>query len=117
MAWTHVSAFTASYKTPGTAKSKLFRGRYVGLQLFQANQAKTFIVKLSNRLNRFKGQTNVRAITAMNAIGLANELILTTRTMFCFMFAIGMFAGHEGSPVGKQQTKAHYSLLEIADSG
>jgi hypothetical protein len=72
---------------------------------------------LADILNRFKGQTNVRAIAAMNAISLTNELLLTTRTMFCFMFAIRIFAEQEGSPVKNQQAKTHYSLFEIADSG
>lgn len=73
MAWFTFPTLQPLAKRQETAKSELFRGRYVGLQLFQASQAKTFIVKLSNILNRFKGQTNVRAITAVNAIGLANE--------------------------------------------
>ncbi len=70
----------------------LFKGRYGSFQLFQAIQAQTFVIKLADILNRFKRQTNVRAITAMNAISLANELPLTTGAMFRFMFTVEIFS-------------------------
>jgi hypothetical protein len=70
---------------------------------------------LPDILNRFKGQTNVRAITAMNAISLANKLTLTTRTLFRFMFTIKIIAEQECPPVESQQSEAHYSVLQTAD--
>jgi hypothetical protein len=53
----------------------------------------------------------------MNAISLTNKLTLTTRTMFRFMFTIEIFAEQEVSPVENQQSKVHYSILQIADLG
>jgi hypothetical protein len=70
---------------------------------------------LPDILNRFKGQTNVRAITAMNAISLANKLTMTTRTMFRLMFTIEIIAEQGDSPVENQQSKVRYSVFHTAD--
>lgn len=80
----------------------------------QASQAKTFIIKLSNILNRFNGQTNVRAITAVNAIGLANEQALATRALFRLVFVLEIIAEHKNSPVKNQPSNGPCSVFQQA---
>jgi hypothetical protein len=48
---------------------------------------------------------NVRTITAMNAISLANKLALTTRAILCLMFTSEIIAAQGHSPVEHQQSK------------
>jgi hypothetical protein len=72
---------------------------------------------LADILSRFKGQTNVRAIAAMNAISLTNKLTLTTWAMFRFMFTIEIIAEQGKSSVKKQQSKTRYSVFHTADLG